>query len=118
MSHFGLLCPAASGHRVTLVGIADAGAAAAAAGAGFQTIGRADHPLGASRATLEAIGERNGLEALRAAGVQMLLIVQASFAGPTVAEQLALPFVTVSSALLLNREPGCATAAATPCSTT
>ncbi|MFN9618148.1 MAG: glycosyltransferase [Synechococcaceae cyanobacterium] len=144
MSHFGLLCPAASGHlhpmtslgrallqrghRVTLVGIADAGAAAAAAGIGFEAIGTATYPPGASRATLAAIGERNGLEALRAtldalrrstalllqeapqalraAGVEMLLIDQASFAGPTVAEQLALPFVSVSSALLLNREPG------------
>ncbi|MFM7360447.1 MAG: glycosyltransferase [Cyanobium sp.] len=115
------------GHRVTLVGIADGRAAAEAPGLAFQSIGAESYPAGATRETLARIGELSGLgafratirhlqastqmllreapEALRAAGAEALLIDQVSFAGPTIAEVLDLPFVSVCCALMLNRDP-------------
>jgi zeaxanthin glucosyltransferase len=47
----------------------------------------------------------NGPAAVRAAGVTALLVDQVAFAGGTVADELGLPFVTVSNALLLNPDP-------------
>jgi hypothetical protein len=38
-------------------------------------------------------------------GAEALLIDQTSFAGPTIAEQLDLPFVSVCCALMLNHDP-------------
>ena len=43
--------------------------------------------------------------AVTAAWIQLLLVDQVSPAGGTVAEKLGLPFVTVSNALPVNREP-------------
>lgn len=64
MTHFGLLCPTASGHlnpmttlgyelkqrghRVTLIGLLDAEANVSAAGLEFQAIGVKDFPTGSA----------------------------------------------------------------------
>jgi zeaxanthin glucosyltransferase len=143
MTHFGLLCPAASGHlnpmttlgyelqqrghRVTLVGILDAQAKALAAGLEFQPIGEADFPAGSTAEHFAKLGQLSGPAAFRytvfffkqatsmllqeapaalqRAGVEALIIDQASFGGSTVAELLDLPFITVCCALLLNQDP-------------
>lgn len=148
MTHIALLCPAASGHlnpmtalghgllrrghRVSLVGLADARETVLAAGLEFVPIGAAEFPEGALRQLLARVGALGGLAAaratmallgrttamvlreappvLRAIGAEALLIDQVSFGGATVADLLELPFVTVSSALLLNREPDVAPA--------
>ena len=143
MTHFGLLCPAASGHlhpmttlghalrqrghRVSLIGIADAQERVRAAGLEFVPIGQADYPAGSTNALFNRMGELSGAAAfratveyfrsstamilreappaLRAHGVDALLIDQTSFGGATVAHALDLPFVSVSCALLLHSEP-------------
>jgi zeaxanthin glucosyltransferase len=143
MTRIALLCPAASGHlnpmttlgqalqqrghRVSLVGLADARPTAEAAGLGFVPLGAAEFPQGATREIFARLGERSGLAvfratlelfrqttamvlreappALRALGAEALLIDQASFGGATVAEAVGVPFVSVSCALLLNQEP-------------
>ena len=115
------------GHRVTLVGIPDAEPAAAEAGLGFAAIASAECPPGTSQAALQHIGSLSGLAAFRATfaqlrrstalvlrdgpallrnlGVDGLVVDQTSFAGPTLAEQLGLTFVSVCSALPLNPDP-------------
>ena len=115
------------GHRVTLVCIPDAAPAAAAAGLGFAPIASEECPPGTAQAALEHIGSLSGLAAFRATfaqlqrstalllrdgpellrglGVDGLVVDQTSFAGPTLAEQLGLPFVSVCSALPLNADP-------------
>lgn len=81
MTHFALLCPAASGHlnpmttlghalmqrghRVTLVAIPDGGAKALAAGLDFAPIGAEDFPEGSSRALFARLGELSGPAAFR-----------------------------------------------------
>lgn len=143
MAHIALLCPAAAshlmvmgglgyelqrrGHRATLLGIPDAGPAAAAAGLGFAAIAPEECPPGSSQAALQHVGSLSGLAAFRATfallrrstalvlrdgpellrelGVDGLVVDQTSFAGPTLAEQLGLPFVSVCSALPLNADP-------------
>ncbi|MBL1262687.1 glycosyltransferase [Methylomicrobium sp. RS1] len=47
----------------------------------------------------------NGPLEVRTAGVHALLVDQVTSAGGTVADELGLPFVTVSNALLLNSDP-------------
>ena len=49
-------------------------------------------------------------DAIRAAGVEALLVDQMEPAGGAVAERLGLPFITVCNALLINRDPDCAAA--------
>jgi zeaxanthin glucosyltransferase len=82
MSHFGLLCPAASGHlnpmttlghalrqrghRVTLLTIADGRAKALAAGLEFAPIGASEYPEGSTRALFARLGELSGAAAFRA----------------------------------------------------
>lgn len=143
MTHYGLLCPAASGHlhpmttlghalrqrghRVSLIGIADAAERVRAAGLEFVPIGQADYPAGCTKQLFNRLGELSGAAAFRttvayfqqstamllreappafrAHGVDALLIDQTSFGGATVAHVLDLPFVSVSCALLLNSEP-------------
>ena len=51
---------------------------------------------------------REAPAALRAEGVEALLIDQTSFGGATLAHRLDLPFVSVSCALLLNPDPAAA----------
>lgn len=144
MTHFGLICPAATGHlnpmtalgyelqqrghRVTLFAVPDAQPKVLAAGLEFWAIGAEQFPTGSSTAALTHLGTLSGFAAFRytvtlfqqltamllqegpqaieAAGVEALLIDQTSFGGGTVAEFLKLPFISVSCALMLNREPG------------
>ena len=115
------------GHRVSLIGIADAEARVRAAGLEFVLIGQRDYPAGITRELFNQLGELSGTAAFRATvayfqrstamllkeapnalrsnGVDALLVDQASFGGATVAQALELPFVSVSCALLLNPEP-------------
>jgi zeaxanthin glucosyltransferase len=115
------------GHRVSLIGIADAQERVRAAGLEFVPIGQADYPSGSTRELFARMGALSGAAAfratvayfqrstamvlreappaLRAQGVEALLIDQASFGGATVAHALDLPFVSVSCALLLHSEP-------------
>jgi zeaxanthin glucosyltransferase len=142
MTHFGIICPAATGHlnpmttlgyelkkrghRVTLVGILDAQPKTLAAGLEFRAIGEAEFPSGAMAELFTELGKLSGLPALRytiawiqnmaamffkeaprvlkEVGVEALLVDQVSPEGGTVAEFLDIPFVSVSSALMINRD--------------
>ncbi len=114
------------GHRVTLFGILDAQLKTIAAGLEFRALGEEEFPIGwtaqrdakqgklsglaALRYTISWLEElaamllRDAPEAIKAAGVEALLVDQASPEGGTVAEFLDIPFVTVCSALMLNRD--------------
>jgi UDP:flavonoid glycosyltransferase YjiC (YdhE family) len=142
MTHFGLLCPASTGHlntmlplgkelqqrghRVTLIGVLDAKPKTLAAGLEFQVIGESESPSGAIAQSLTNLGKLSGVaamkytinllkgsavvilrdtpKAIKEAGVEALLIDQVSPGGATIAEFLDLPFITVCSAVVLNRE--------------
>ncbi len=133
MTHIGILCPTLTGHlnpmialgrelqrrshRVTIVGFLDGEAKVSAAGLEFLAIGTVDFPLGATRQSLDALGELSGLAALRyslalvkratailleegppaleLAGVDCLLVDQSLYGGSTIAQVLDLPFITV-----------------------
>ncbi|NJL51272.1 MAG: glycosyltransferase [Hydrococcus sp. SU_1_0] len=142
MTHFGIICPAAAGHlnpmttlgyelkqrghRVTVLGIADAQPKVLAAGLEFQIIGLADFPPGATKQLFTTLGNLSGFKALqytikwiantaakclqdapaivKAQGIEALIVDQAAPEGGTVADHLHLPFVSIASALMLNRE--------------
>jgi zeaxanthin glucosyltransferase len=142
MTHFGIICPASTGHlntmlplgkelqrrghRVTLFGIRDAESKTLAAGMEFKAIAESEFPQGAMAESLAQLGKLSGLEALRytvnalrnsaaallrdapkaikEAGVEALLVDQASPEGGTVAEFLGIPFITICSAVVLNRD--------------
>jgi zeaxanthin glucosyltransferase len=144
MTHFGIICPVATGHlnpmttlgyelqqrghRVTLFGIPDARSKTLAAGLEFWAIGEEEFPAGSSAVSFAKLGELSGLAALKytitlfqqltvmllreapkeieSAGVELLLVDQTSFGGGTVADFLKLPFISVASALMLNRDTG------------
>ena len=81
MTHFGILCPATTGHlnpmttlgwelqqrghQVTLFGLLDARAATHSAGLGFGAIGESDYPLGAMAQIFDRQGRLSGLEGVR-----------------------------------------------------
>jgi zeaxanthin glucosyltransferase len=81
MTHYGLICPAASGHlnpmttlgyelkkqghRVTLFGILDTEPKAIAAGLEFQSIGESNFPKGVMKEMFTQLGKMSGLVALR-----------------------------------------------------
>ncbi|HEY9884347.1 MAG TPA: glycosyltransferase, partial [Thermosynechococcaceae cyanobacterium] len=81
MTHFGIICPAATGHlnpmfalgrelqrrghRVTFIGILDAQSTTRAAGLEFQAIAESEYPLGAMPKLFAQMGELSGLDALR-----------------------------------------------------
>jgi zeaxanthin glucosyltransferase len=81
MTHFGIICPALTGHlnpmttlghelqrrghRVTLFGILDARSKTLAAGLEFWAIGEAEFPAGASAAANTKLGELSGLAAFK-----------------------------------------------------
>jgi len=142
MTHFGLICPATTGHlntmlplgkelqkrghRVTLFGILDAKSKTLAAELEFQAVGESEFPTGAIAESITQLGKLSGLAALqytvnflkdqaavmlrdapsavKEAGVEALLVDQVSPEGGSVAEFLGIPFITVCSAVVLNRE--------------
>jgi zeaxanthin glucosyltransferase len=115
------------GHRVTFLNMADVEIAARSEGLDFRPIGQSDHPAGSLPLSLSQLGKLQGLaalrftiravkkttemicrdapEAIRAAGIDVLLVDQTEPAGGTVADHLGLPFLTVCNALALNQEP-------------
>lgn len=113
-------------HRVTVIGVLDAQPRTLAAGLEFRAIGEAESPKGATAQAFAQLGKLNGLPALRftvnlikqraalllryapevikEVGIEVLLVDQVSPEGGTIAEFLDIPFISVCSALLLNRE--------------
>jgi zeaxanthin glucosyltransferase len=105
------------GHEVILFGIADTEARVRAAGIRFHQIGSEEYPIGtlkklderlarlkgvaALRFTLERVRNsmrmvlRDGPRAVRAAGVEALLVDEADFAG-NVADYLGLPWISIA----------------------
>lgn len=81
MTHFGILCPPATGHlnpiitlgyelqnrghQVTLFGVVDVQPKTVAAGLKFQAIGESEYPVGAVAQVLTRLGELDGLAALQ-----------------------------------------------------
>ena len=81
MTHFGIICPAATGHlnpmttlgyelkqrghRVTVICIEDARSKVQAAGLEFQLIGKSDFPKGASKDLFTHLGNLSGLKAVK-----------------------------------------------------
>jgi len=114
------------GHRVTLFGVLDAQVKTLKAGLEFRAIGKSEFPQGAIAQHLTHLGKLSGLAALqytvsvlqqtaavmlrdvptaiKDTGVEALLVDQVSLEGGTVAEFLDIPFITVCSAVVLNRE--------------
>ena len=117
----------ANGHAVTCFQVLDLEQKIHSEGLGFRAIGESDHPRGSLPQSLAELGRRKGRAALtftiqavaqtsvmvcrdapaaiRAAGVDALLVDQMEPAGGAVAEHLGLPFVTVCNALAINRDP-------------
>ncbi|WP_245911823.1 glycosyltransferase, partial [Brunnivagina elsteri] len=114
------------GHRVTLFHMPDIQTKVQKAGLEFYTIGEAEFPLGSLQPMYKKLGEMSGLPALRftidwleketamlfrevpealsKANIEALLVDQLIPAGGTIADFVNIPFVTVSNALLTNRE--------------
>jgi zeaxanthin glucosyltransferase len=143
MTHYGLICPATTGHLntilplgkelqkrghcVTLINIPDAQTKAQVAGLKFQVIGGLEYPIGSTAKIIAKLGELSGQEALKYTlkvfkeeikirlrdipkvikntGVEALLIDQVVSEGGTIAEICQIPFITICSAVVLNREP-------------
>jgi zeaxanthin glucosyltransferase len=117
----------ARGHHVTCFQLADLEQKIVEEGLEFHRVGVADFPPGSLRGWLDELGRRKGFAALRytigavgrmtammcrelpdavrAAGVETLLVDQMEPAGGAVAERLGLPFATICNALLINRDP-------------
>ncbi len=116
------------GHRVTIFLIPDIESKVLAEGLEFWTIGKSDYPTGSLPQYLKQLGKLSGLpaiqhwskdnermagvmcreapSALKAAGVEVLLVDQMEVAGGTVAEFLGIPFITICNALATNWEVG------------
>ncbi len=143
MTHFGIICPAESGHlntfiplgkellrrghNVTVIASVDAQKKVIAGGLGFKPIGEDIFPLGSLKERFAELGKLSGLaalkytielfkqtatsvlrdapEAIKEAGIEALLVDQTSSEGGTVAEFVGIPFVTICSAVVLNRDP-------------
>ena len=115
------------GHRVTLCGEIDIQSKVQAAGIEFIALSEKEFPPGYTAKLSTELGELRGLAALKytvgmlrdmaavklrdapdllkEAGVEALLVNQGSIEGGTVADIMGIPFVTVCSAVVLNREP-------------
>ncbi|MEM7592966.1 MAG: glycosyl transferase family 1, partial [Cyanobacteria bacterium P01_A01_bin.83] len=114
------------GHRVTLIGTLDAKSKTIAAGLEFKSVGESEFPQGAMAESLTELGKlsesealkytikllsnyatvllRDAPEVIKEAEVEALLVDQAASEGGTVAEFLKIPFISICSALVLNRE--------------
>lgn len=112
--------------QVPLFGILDAQSQTLAAGLEFQVVGETDFPKGTMAESLAQLGKLSGREAFRyglsilmevtavmlrdaplvmkQAGVEALLVDQVSPEGETIADFLGIPFITICSAVVLNRE--------------
>ena len=117
----------ARGHRVTCLQLLDLEDKVVAQGLEFAPIAQQDFPrdslprwlaelgrlkgLAALRFTINAVARtsvgvcRDAPDAIRRAGIEALIVDQMEPAGGAVAEHLGLPFVTVCSALAINRDP-------------
>jgi len=142
MTHYGLICPASTGHlntmlplgkelqrrghQVTLIGTLDAESATLTAGLEFKAIGEADFPLGSITQTFTQLGKlsgqaalqytistlrdlalvllRDGPEVIKSIGIEALLVDQVSPEGGTIADFLDIPFISICSAVVMNRE--------------
>ncbi len=115
------------GHGVVLFTVADGARRLAGGPLEVVTLGASAFPPGAVDAAYATLGRLSGLQglrfsvtyfrreqamlhgelpaALRAAGIDVLLVDQLSPAAGTAAERLGLPFVTIANALPVNREP-------------
>lgn len=143
MTHFGIISPPVSGHihpfgalgrgliarghRVTFLQMIDLEQKVLAEGLDFEALGTSDHPRGSLPASLDALGRRKGLsalrftiqavakttemvcrdapEAIRRLRIDALLVDQMEPAGGAVAEHVGIPFVTICNALPVNRDP-------------
>ena len=143
MTHFGIICPAATGHlnpmttlgyelkrrghRISVLAIADAEAKAVEAGLEFQVIGKSDFPPGATKELYTQLGNLSGFKALKYTlgwilktatvyfqdvpaiieeeKIEALIVDQISPGGGTIADYCSIPFVSIASALMVNREP-------------
>ncbi len=114
------------GHQVTLIGTLDAKEKTETAGLNFKAYAEKSRPLGFTPNTLVRMGElsgsaslkysielfrqsaitimKEGLEAVRETKVDLLLIDQSAFGASSIAEYLSIPFITITSTLMLNRE--------------
>jgi zeaxanthin glucosyltransferase len=114
------------GHQVTVFGFPDAQAKTLASGLEFQPIGEKELPIGSIAEGFAQMGKLNGLAAfqytiklitqvsdlflsqaptiIKTAGVEALLVDQVSLEGGTIADFLNIPYITICSALLLNRD--------------
>ena len=114
------------GHQVTVLGFLDAKQKTIAAGLEFQVIAPDEFPIGSTTKLLTLLSELSGLaasrytirlfekgaisnlqylpQAIKKARIEVLLIDQATSEGGTVAEYLDIPFITVCSAVMLNKE--------------
>ncbi|OIP78293.1 MAG: glycosyl transferase family 1 [Oscillatoriales cyanobacterium CG2_30_44_21] len=114
------------GHQVTLIGALDAQEKTEAAGLNFQAYAEKSRPLGFMPKSHFKLGElsgsaafkysvelfrenaiitiKEGLEVVREARVDLLLIDQASLGASSIAEYLQIPFITITSTIMLNRE--------------
>ncbi len=113
------------GHKVTYFQVADTESFIRAAGLHYHQIGAADHPPGTLHQIVEPLSRLKGIAgirytvqemvcrdaamvlrdapgAVRAAGVDALVVDQAELAGGSVAEHLGLPFVTAIATLPIN----------------
>ncbi len=118
----------ARGHRVTMIQILEAKARVLAAGVDYCEIGTVDYPLGTIERQLDRLSQLQGIAAvkytlhlfqktaamilrdapnvIRSAGIEALIIDQVNIEGPSIAESLNLPWITICGALMIDREPG------------
>ncbi|MGB3650694.1 MAG: glycosyltransferase [Rivularia sp. (in: cyanobacteria)] len=114
------------GHQVTVVAVLDAKQKTMAAGLEFQAIAENECPIGSTAESFALLGELSGFaalqytiklladgatrnlqylpQAIKKAGIEALLIDQVTSEGETVAEYLDIPFITVCSAVILDRD--------------
>ncbi|MFP4009104.1 MAG: glycosyltransferase [Spirulinaceae cyanobacterium] len=115
------------GHRVTFITILDAQSKIEALGLETQIMGRDLFPKGSLKKRLNLLGEYRGLTAFKytiklfqeagiicfrdmpkiieEAGIEALILDQGTFEGPTIAEFMNLPFITLCNALMIHAEP-------------
>jgi UDP:flavonoid glycosyltransferase YjiC (YdhE family) len=121
-------CLKSRGHRVTFFQFADARDFLMDAGMDCVVFGRDEFPAGYTKQAIDTLGKMKGVkgsrytiellcnqieaemkelpDAVRQAGIDVLVIDQFSMGGSTVAEHLGLPYVHVANALLGNMELG------------